>query len=742
MTLAPLIRDLAVILGVAGLVSLLFQRIRQPVVLGYLIAGVIVSPHTFPIRLVQDLPNIQVWAELGVIFLMFSLGLEFSFRKLSRVGISAGITALFEVSVMLGLGFLTGWALGWPKTDCLFLAAMMGISSTTIIVRALDELQLKTRRFSQMIMGVLIVEDLLAVLILVVLSMLASTQSFGGIALLEAAGKLILVVGSWFLSGYFVLPRLVRYVGRRGSEEMLTILSLALCLMLVVGASYFNYSVALGAFIMGSILAESTESQRIEEIISPLRDLFAAIFFVSVGMLINPTVLWKNAGAVLVIVCVHIVGKITSVTLGSLVTGQTLRTSVQVGFGLANLGEFSFVIAAMGLALGVTQDTLYPIAVAVSLITTFLAPYCIRYSHKFAVRLEEKLPHRLKHVLNRYAAWSQERRAGLVERQIFYRALLRWFLNAIAVTALCFLSRELLLPWFQLLMGKAIFAVLSAWIVAIVISSPFALGMFSVFSAVRFQRVEGEGGSPRGGTLFFSRLATILWVGALSAGFLPAWIAGVFTFVIAAVFITVFYRQLALVYDWFEKTFVETFDPKQKSRRSRDMLRSLAPWDAHLVRIKVHPDSFVAGKKLIDAKFRATFGLSIVAIQRGSRAIVAPDAEQQVFPKDELLVLGTDEQVDRARVALERPPGLADRFSSSIEGYDLRLLEVKEGAPLVAKTIRESGLRERYGVLVVGIERGGRRIMNPDSDSIFHIGDSVWIVGDTKRLERMIADHA
>ncbi len=741
MTLAPLIRDLAVILGVAGLVSLLFHRIRQPVVLGYLIAGVIVGPYTFTHPLVHDLPNIHVWAELGVIFLMFSLGLEFSFRKLSRVGVSAGITALFEVSVMLGLGYLTGRLLGWPKTDCLFLAAMMGISSTTIIVRALDELQLKTRRFAQMITGVLIVEDLLAVLILVALSMMASTQEFGGLALLGAAGKLVLVVGSWFLAGYFVVPRLVRYVGRRGSEEMLTILSLALCLMLVVGASYFNYSVALGAFIMGSILAESTESQRIEEIISPLRDLFAAVFFVSVGMLINPTVLWKNAGAVLVIVCVHVIGKILSVTVGSLATGQTLRTSVQVGFGLANLGEFSFVIAAMGVALHVTQDTLYPIAVAVSLITTFLTPYCIRYSHKFAVKLEDKLPSRVKHVLTRYAAWSQERRAGMVERQIFYQALLRWFLNGIAVTALCFLSRELLRPWFEMIFGNPILAAFSAWFSAIVISSPFAWGMFSVFSKVRFLRADGVLGAPRGGTLFFARLSTIFWVGALSAGFFPAWFAVAFTFAIAAVFIGVFHRQLTLVYEWFEKTFVETFDPKQKSRRSRDMLRSLAPWDAHLVRIKVHPDSFIAGKKLIDAKFRATFGLSIVAIQRGSRAIVAPDAEQQVFPKDELLVLGTDEQVDRARVALERPPGLADRFSSSIEGYDLRLLEVKEGAALVGKTIRESGLREHYGVLVVGIERAGRRIMNPESDSVFHIRDSVWIVGDTKRLEKMIADH-
>lgn len=446
MHLAPLIRDLAVILGVAGIMTLLFQRIRQPVVLGYIIAGILIGPYTPPFQLVTDIPSIKTWAELGVIFLMFSLGLEFSFRKLIRVGGSAAITASFEVLFFVPAGYLVGKLLGWSSVDSLFLGAMLSISSTTIIIKALDELKLKKHRFAELIFGALIVEDLFAILLLVALGTVAVTQSLSVVALSMATLKLVLVVGGWFIAGYFVVPRFMRYVGRIGSDEMLTILSLGLCLALVVFANHFHYSTALGAFIMGSIIAESPVLPRVERNIASLRDLFGAIFFVSIGMLIDPRVLWNHLGTVVILCAFTIVGKILSTGFGALLSGQTLRNSVQVGFGLAQIGEFSFIIAQLGLSLKVTSDFVYPIAVAVSLVTTFTTPYLIRISGRAAIAIESWLPARLRNGINRYATLAEARRAGGYDKKQDLRPLLRWGINGLTTSVIFVACSEWGLP--------------------------------------------------------------------------------------------------------------------------------------------------------------------------------------------------------------------------------------------------------------------------------------------------------
>lgn len=392
----PLIQDLAVILATAGLVTFLFRKIRQPVVLGYIVAGILVGPHTPPHAFVQDLPNIQTWSELGVIFLMFALGLEFTFHKLTRVGVAATVTAVVEVVAMLGLGFLAGRILGWNFMDSVFLGGILSISSTTIILKAFDELGLKSRKFAQTVFGILIVEDLVAILLLVALSTVAVSQTFFSWELLVAAVKLVLVVGSWIVIGYFVIPSFFRYAGRQLEDETLTLIACGLCLGLVAIATQFHYSAALGAFIMGSILAETREVGRIEHLIQPLKNIFAAVFFVSVGMLVDPKVILENAGAVALISVVTIFGKLASSTLGAFVSGQNVRSSVRIGFSLAQIGEFSFIIAALGTSLGVTSGTLYPIAVAVSVLTTFSTPYLIRLSGPAANWVEKRLPSRLR----------------------------------------------------------------------------------------------------------------------------------------------------------------------------------------------------------------------------------------------------------------------------------------------------------------------------------------------------------
>ncbi|MBL7714150.1 MAG: cation:proton antiporter [Bdellovibrionales bacterium] len=729
MHLPDLIRDLAIILALGGLVSFLFHRIKQPVVVGYIIAGLLVGPYTsgqkfqVPMPLVRDLPNIRIWAELGVVFLMFSLGLEFSFRKLMKVGAAPVLTALFEVGALLFTGTLFGLhILGWNLQASIFLGAVVSISSTTIIYKALEDLRLKTRRFAESIFAILIVEDLIAILLLVAMGSMGET--FSSLSLLGTAGKMILVIGIWFLAGYFLVPPFIRLIGRTGSEEMLIVVSIALCLGLVVIAASLGFSTALGAFIMGSILAESTESYRIEERLQALRDLFSAVFFVSVGLLIDPRDIWTHLPMILSVSTLVVVGKITFVTLGSIATGQTLRSSIQVGFGMAQIGEFSFMMAGLGITTHATHSDLYPVAICVSLITTFLTPYLIRNSHKAAVWIEDRVPARMKDLLARYAAWSMNRKATVQDRTHFSKNLIKWSLNGFIVTAIFILVHEFvqpkafkLLPELRKLQTQSL-----SWAVAMIAASPFWIKMFGLSKQIR----SFEALTFRLGTLalmvgvshqFFSIRS--LLIGSLGA---------------VVVVSVVFYRQLNATYHWVEAQFLKTFEPNVKSRRRQDVLRDLAPWDAHLVRMKVHPNSELVKMKMGETGLRSKHGLNVVAIQRGLQTLVAPKSDEMVLPKDELLVLGTDEQIEKVRAVIERPPGLRERFRD-LSSYELRQVRVPKSSPLIEKSIRDAGKSELLGTLLVGVERNGKRVINPDSAFVIAEKDILWLVGEKEKLD-------
>lgn len=395
-----IIQDLAVILGAAALASILFQRIRQPVVLGYLLAGLVIGPHTPPFSLVVDEAGIRVWSELGVIFLMFSLGLEFSFKKLLSVGKTAAFTGPFEAIFMLALGFGTGKLVGLSSTDAVFLGAILSISSTTIIIKALEELKLKKERSSQLIFGILVVEDLAGILILVALSTFASSggESVSVPRLLVEAARLIGIVACWILIGSWTMPRLSAWVGRRFGSEALILLALSLCLFLVSLSAYFHYSVALGAFVMGAILGESSVVHEIEKLLEPIRDVFGAIFFVSIGMLLNPSDLQTYWRMILLVTALTIGGKFVSTFIGAKVTGQSRKDALKAGLSLAQIGEFSFIIAGLGLDLKVMSGYLYPVAVATSVITTFTTPYMIRFANRITSDHEAKSDQRKRSV--------------------------------------------------------------------------------------------------------------------------------------------------------------------------------------------------------------------------------------------------------------------------------------------------------------------------------------------------------
>lgn len=713
MHLAPLIQDLAIILAVAGLMSLLFRRIRQPVVLGYILSGIIVGPHTPPFQLVTDVPSIQTWAELGVIFLMFTLGLEFSFRKLARVGISAGITAGTEVLFFIPVGYGIGKAFGWTTMDSIFLGAMLSISSTTIIIKAMDELKLKTRRFAQLIFATLIVEDLIAILLLVGLTTIASSGEMSGYGILSALLKLILVVGSWFIVGYLAVPAFIRYVGKTGNNEVLTLLALGLCLGLVVAANRFHYSTALGAFIMGSILAETPLVHRIEERMEPLKDVFGAIFFVSIGMLIDPRVLWEYKGEIALLSLATIVGKILSTSFGSLISGQSVKNSLQVGFGLAQIGEFSFIIAGVGLALQATSHFLYPIAVAVSLITTFTTPYLIRFSEPAATAIEKRLPARLKIFLARYLSWLEERRAT-PKSNVASALAMRWAINGLAVSVIFFLGSEYL-NWSKILV----------WIAAVAVSAPFIWGMVTAFKIPLVSAF----------LVFTMRVLSFIWIGGLSSLYFPVRQVALATGVVSLVLYGLFHRRLEASYQWFENRFLSTFEVQNQEGAAGEY-KHLAPWNAHLVRLLVHPNAALALKRLADAALRSKYGVNVVAIRRGLKTLIAPKPEEMLLPGDELLVLATDEQLEGVKHSIEAPDHV--ETSEDLESeYQLRKVMLLENSPLVGHSIRNAGIRETYDAMVVGIERDQKRTMNPESDLVLKPHDVLWVVGQQSQLDRM-----
>lgn len=726
--LTPLIHDLAIMLGVAGIVVLLFQRIKQPVVLGYLVAGMIVGPFTSSYGLVTDIANIKILSELGVIFLMFSLGLEFSFHKLMKVGFSAFITGIFDVSLMLLLGYGAAVLLGLDSNDRFFLGASLAISSTTIIFKAINELNLKTKRFAEIIFGVLIVEDLLAILLLVALSTMVASKSFLPSDMIVAAAKLLLVVGAWVLVGYSIVPTLFRRLETYVSQETLTITSVALCLFLVSVAAYFHYSTALGAFIMGSILAETVLVQRIEELIVPIRDIFGAVFFISVGMLINPVLIIDQWQIVLFISMVLIVGKVTVISIGTFLTGQSIKTSVRAGFGMAQIGEFSFIIAALGVSLNAVNDKFYPVIVAVSSITTFTTPYMIRFSGRLGMALERRMPHRVKYFLDSYATWVYRTLTEAQKHSLLRGVTMRLFINGITVAILFTLINKLVFPEIYRVLAHEQLAKIISEIIAIILSSPFIWGMMFSYKLSP---------TPEYAKLKFNPLVCIVWlltlveVVFLSVVYFHTWVTTAILTLLVLGFFALAYRQLEKSYHWFEEQLVHNIK-KQPAKPSK--YKELAPWDTHFVEMVVGDKSPFVGKTLGEVTLRERFGVNIIAIYRGHQTILAPRGEEYIYDNDKLIVLGSDDQIDRFKQKVTRVSDPSEK-SSYLDAYKVKPILLAKGNAWIGKTIRSSKIRERIKGLVTGIERGNTRILNPTSDTVLELDDLLLVVGEGERMQ-------
>lgn len=736
MHLPPIIQDLAIILMAAGAMTLLFRAIRQPVVLGYIVAGFLVGPNFEWIPTVLDTESIKVWAEIGVIFLLFALGLEFSFKKLVRVGTPASITALVEVAGMVGIGFLVGKAFSWSNMDSLFLGGILAISSTTIIIRAFDELEMKTRGFVRLVFGVLIVEDLVAILLMVLLSTIAVSNTFSGIEMGIAGLKLGFFLTLWFVLGIFLIPSFLKQVRTFLRQETLLIVSLGLCFLMVVLATKVGFSPALGAFIMGSLLAETIEGEKIEHLIQPVKDLFGAIFFVSVGMLINPHILIQYAVPVLVITLVTVFGKLITTAVGSLLAGQSLRHSVQAGMSLAQIGEFSFIIAGLGLSLKVTSDFLYPIAICVSAVTTFTTPYMIRSSDRVVQVLERHLPQKWLMALEGFRTTSV---AQTSDWQVFLRkALVKMTTNAVVVIAVFLLVSEFLLPWLETRESNPFLIQYVCLAIAFGLSAPFLW-------AIADGRLRGDAAGKAWDTrrftgpffLFeiFKWLFAIVLMGALAIRIVPSgtMIIALCFFVLATVYFLP--KYFGRIYSWLEGRFFINLREKEESKTQK-LLPILAPWDSHLAELKISSDSALVGKKLSELTIRERFGVTIALITRGKKVIPAPGRNDVLYPADVLQVIGSDEQITRFKQECENNSDeIAETYGLF---YGLQSVYIEEKSPYAHRSIRDCGLREETHGLVVGIEKRGQRKLNPDSATIIEPGDVLWVVGDKSLIMKSL----
>lgn len=745
--LPPLIHDLALILTTGAFVILLFRKIKQPLVLGYIIAGFLIGPHFHLFPTVADNANIKILAEIGVIFLLFSLGLEFSFKKLMRVGGAASITAFVEITFITFAGYFTGKLMGWSTMDSLFLGGMLASSSTTIIIRAFEELGVKTKQYARIVFGVLIVEDIVVILLMVLLSTIAVTQQFEGGEIIYTISKLLFFLSIWFIAGIFLLPTLIRKAKTLLDEETLLVLSIGLCLGMVVLATQVGFSAELGAFIMGSIIAETTSAEKVEHIIKPVKDLFGAVFFVSVGMLIDPQALVKYGIPVMIITLLTLFGKLFSTTIGALLSGQPLKQSVQVGMSMAQIGEFAFIVATLGLSLGVISDFLFPVAVGVSAITTFTTPYLIRYSERFYNILERHLPQSWKDSISRYSMSTQTIQAENDWKTILFSYLKIIGTNGIIIIGLILLSANFLHPFLKAhIANKGLRDVLMLAI-SLGVSSPFIYALMAKRPGDMAYKTMWLKKTYRQGPLLIIEISRII-IGILLIGFCVSEIYNTLTAMIIALLLTItilfiFAKRLQRIYFRIEERFLGNLNARENAeynslsanvkRKNAEIQNELKPWDAHIVSLIVPQKAIYVGRNLQELGWREKYGINLVYIKRGERIIQNPDKTAILLPMDKIGIIATDEQMQVFKPVIDSEEEI-NGLETDLDAIVLDKIIVNEYTKLKGRDIRSSGLREKTDGLVIGIERENERILNPDSTTVFEWGDVVWIVGNHAKI--------
>ena len=736
-----LVKDLALILMMAGIVTLIFKKLKQPLVLGYIVAGFLVSPHMPYTMSVVDESDIRTWADIGVIFTLFSLGLDFSFKKIVKMGTSPIISTMVIVFCMMMLGISVGHAFGWNKMDCLFLGGMLAMSSTTIIYKAFDDMGLRQQKFASMVMSVLILEDILAIVMMVMLSAIAGGSNPNGEQMLGSIVKIAFFLVLWFIVGIFAIPLLLRSVRKLINNETLLIVALGLCCGMAVFSTKVGFSSAFGAFVMGSILAETIEAEKIIKLVEPVKNLFGAIFFISVGMLVDPQILVDYALPILALVCTILLGQAIFGTLGFMLGGESLKSAMRCGFSMAQIGEFSFIIASLGLSLGVISNFLYPVVVAVSVITTFLTPYMIRLATPCYQTMERHLPNKLITVLNHLAmshpSTTQRSKWKSLIKQMVVNTVAYSILSA-AVIAVMFtfvlpLVRNLLPGWHLHWYANAITGVLTILLIA-----PFlrAIVMKKNHSS-EWKRLWVESNINRIpllftiGVRFVIALGFIFYICNYLTRFTNALMICIGTVVVLLMILSRRTKKRSIK---LERLFIHNLRSRDIEAQVKGTKRPLYEGhlldrDIHISDFEVPCDSSWCGIPLKDLHLRQRFGIDMSSIFRGSQRINIPNGNTMIFPGDKIQIIGNDEQVQKFRQALQSELIPED---VDIEKREMKLkqLVISGKSEFCGKTLSQSGIRDKYHCMVVGLEEGLESLTKVAPSYVFRKGDIIWIVGE------------
>ncbi len=747
--LPTLIEDLALILMVAGVVTLVFKKLKQPLVLGYIVAGFLVSPHMPYTTSVVDMENVHLWADIGVMFLLFSLGLDFSFKKILKMGASPIISTVTIIFCMSLLGVCVGYAFGWSKMDCIFLGGMLAMSSTTIIYKAFDDLGLQQQQFAGLVMSVLILEDILAIVMMVMLSAIASGNNPDGGQMLGSIMNIGFFLILWLVVGISAIPLFLRSVRRLINPEVLLIVSLGLCCAMAVLSTKVGFSSAFGAFIMGSILAETVEAERIERLVEPVKNLFGAIFFVSVGMLVDPQILVSNALPIIVLVMTVLIGQSTFGSFAFMLGGESLKSAMRCGFSMAQIGEFSFIIASLGLSLGVISDYLYPVVVAVSVITTFLTPYMIRLATPAYNSLEHRLPSRLIRMLNHLSTSHP----NTTEKSKWKRLLTQMAVNTLvysiltsATIALMFafvlpLTRRMLPGWELHWYANAITGVLT-----VILISPFLRAMVMKKNhSEEWKALWSESNHNRLPLIFTILVRVVIAVSFIFyicnylSRFKPAIMI---TLGVIALALMVLSRRIKRNSIRLERLFINNLRSRdieaQVHGKKRPLYEGrLLDRDIHIADFDVPMNSLWMGSTLKQLNLGRKYGIHVSSILRGNHRLNIPDGDYIIFPGDRLQVIGSDNQLAKLRTAIEREVMGED---PELEKREMKLRQIIIGpdSPFVGKSLEQSGIRSHYSCMVVGLEEGEENLSPFPPKRFFQEGDIIWVVGEVDDLDLLI----
>lgn len=747
--LPTMIQDLALMLIVAGVVTLIFKKLKQPLVLGYIVAGFLVSPHMPYTASVADMENIHLWADIGVMFLLFSLGLDFSFKKILKMGASPFISTMTIIFSMSILGVCVGHAFGWSKMDCVFLGGMLAMSSTTIIYKAFDDLGLRQQQFAGLVMSVLILEDILAIVMMVMLSAIASGNNPDGGQMLGSIVKIGFFLVLWLVVGIFAIPILLRSVRRLINSEVLLIVSLGLCCAMAVFSTKVGFSSAFGAFIMGSILAETIEAEKIEQLVEPVKNLFGAIFFVSVGMLVDPQILVSYAWPILALVVTILIGQALFGSFSFMLGGESLKSAMRCGFSMAQIGEFSFIIASLGLSLGVISDFLYPVVVAVSVITTFLTPYMIRLATPAYAALEHRLPPRLIRLINHMTMSHSNSQEDNLWKQLLKQMVMNTLIYSIlssATIALMFtfvlpFTRKLLPGWELHWYANAITGVLTVLLI-----SPFLRAMVMKKNrSEEWRALWRESNRNRFPLLFTVLVRVIIAVSFIFyiCNFLSRFSnALMITLGVMAVILMVLSRTIKRRSILLERLFINNLRSRDIEAQVRGRKRplyegKLLDRDIHIAEFDVPANSMWMGSTLKDLNLGKKYGVHISSILRGGFRMNIPNGDYVLYPCDRLQVIGSDDQMAKFAHALENDI-IKDDIKLENREMKLRQLVISADSPFIGKTMAESGIRSLYGCMVVGIEEGKENLSPIHPTRHFREGDIIWVVGEEESLKALL----